>query len=129
MSRRVTGHEANDFNRNLRITARDEPGPGGANYIYEIEPVPTETKVRYDPIVNVHTINFQKGTVPIAGVNGITEEALLAILIDRLQCFQAGSFACGENREALFHAKAALFYLNERTRARITRGVEGTHEV
>ena len=123
MSRRITGHEANDFNRGLRIDALDEKGPGGAYHFYEIQAVPSTDNAMPDGM----NIIFQKGTVPNAGVNGITEEALLAILIDRLDCFQKGDFACRENENALTHIETALLWLNKRTRDRLARGVEGTH--
>ena len=56
------------------------------------------------------------------------EEALLAIVIDRLRSFQAGPFKCVENELALEKCEDALWQLQERTRARIARGVEGTHQ-
>ena len=59
-------------------------------------------------------------------VNGVTQEALLAIVIDRLRSFQAGPFACDENGEALDYCGYALAALQKRTLARIARGVEGT---
>lgn len=124
MSRRITGHEANDFNRALRIEPLDEKGPGGAHHFYEITSMSGADEAMGGP---VHIV-FQKGTVPLMGINGITEEALLAILIDRLQCFQEGDFRCQENAIALTHIETGLLWLNKRTRDRISRGVEGTHQ-
>ena len=68
------------------------------------------------------------GPIKEAGVNGLTGEALLAILIDRLRSFQAGPYACQQNATALWHLREALDMLQVRTRARIARGVEGTHQ-
>jgi len=62
-------------------------------------------------------------------VNGVTNEALLAIVADRLSSFQQGRYACRENADALFHTESALAWLKERTRERMQRGVEGTHAV
>lgn len=42
-------------------------------------------------------IQFQAGSPSVAGLNGLTNEALLAVLIDRLECFQKGPFPCKEN--------------------------------
>lgn len=76
-------------------------------------------------------ISFQNGPVKEDGngVNGITHEVLLAVLIDRLEGFQAGQYANPHNQLALDHLRGALEALHDRTRARIARGVEGTHKV
>lgn len=39
-----------------------------------------------------------------------------------------GKFACEENAKAIVHLTEALLYLDDRTRAREKREVEGTHE-
>jgi hypothetical protein len=62
-------------------------------------------------------------------VNGITNEVLYAILIDRLECFQTSEFANVFNENALALTRAALEQLECRTRERERRGVEGTHTV
>ena len=54
-----------------------------------------------------------------------TALSLLAIVIDRLRAFQAGPFACRENALALTKIEEAQHWLLHRTRARMTRGVEG----
>ena len=53
-------------------------------------------------------IHFQKGAVKANGVNGITSEALLAILIHRTEVLN-GNFPCAENEEALAGLKQALY--------------------
>lgn len=53
------------------------------------------------------------------------EEALLAIVIDRLRSFQAGPFPSPFNATALVRCQDALRLLQQRTRDRIARGVEG----
>lgn len=119
--RKITDHIANPVNDLLEITAIDEPGAGGANHSY---------RVLCDRFkIADHSIEFQKGPIGEVGVNGVTQEVLLAIVIDRLRCFQAGPFACPENGEALAHAEASLDWLHSRTKARMARGVEGTHAV
>lgn len=72
------------------------------------------------------TIDFQRGPVKDNGVNGLTNEALLAILINRTHHLD-GKFPCKENKEALFHMESALSWLNQRTAARLQQGVEGTN--
>lgn len=71
----------------------------------------------------VQEIYFQNGPIKEVGTNGLTHEVLLAIVIDRLQGFQRGQYACAENQTALDAVLAAQESLLNRT-----RGVEGTHE-
>lgn len=56
--------------------------------------------------------------------NGTTNEAVLEMLIDRLQ-FLNGKFPCRENAVALTHIETALMWLEKRTKDRLKRGVEG----
>lgn len=112
----------------LKIEVMDEPGAGGACHRYEI------TGMNYDFNMGDRTgllndkvvIMFQNGPIKESGINGITQEVLLAIIIDRLKGFQAGEYNTYENQMALMHAKASLALLQKRTLARIARGVEGT---
>lgn len=119
--RELVGHKVNPANDRLTITVADEPGAGGANHVYEVNGFDNATV----PVV----ISFQKGPITEHGVNGMTHEVLLEIVIDRLRSFQAGSFACRENALALTKLEEAQQWLLSRTRARMVRGVEGTHAV
>ena len=111
----------------LSITVTDEPGAGGANHAYHIDwRLSDQLWLNEKP--NNLEIHFQEGPIKEAGVNGITQEALLAIVIDRLRSFQAGPFSCRENEMALTHCVEALMWLQRRTVARIKRGVEGTNQ-
>lgn len=73
-------------------------------------------------------VQFQQGPVPANGVNGVTNETLLAILIDRTTKLNE-QFACPENEVAIEHMKAALRSLEDRTNKRLQRGVEGKEVV
>ena len=104
----------------LTINVLDEPGHGGACHEYLIgwiEEPGTPVSMR---------VQFQNGPIKEFGVNGITETALLAIVIDRLRSFQTGPFACNSNLLALRKVDDALFLLQGRTRDRIACGVEWT---
>jgi hypothetical protein len=121
--RELTDHivEGDVPQNQLRIEVTDEPGAGGANHIYEIK------GARF-PDVRCPTtiiIPFQNGPIKETGLNGITQEVLLAIVIDRLRSFQVGPFPCVENQTALWHCQVALESLKFRTENRIKRGVEG----
>lgn len=115
--RKITGHIANPVNDRISVNVMDEPGPGGANHYYCVDVDGSE--------VAGLDIHFQNGPIAEVGVNGVTQEVLLAIVADRLASFQAGPFACAENARALQHTEAALEALKSRTRERMTRGVEG----
>lgn len=123
--RTLTDHiVSGDQAMQLQIEVTDEPGAGGANHSYQIRK-PDGNGANFPLLCKV---DFQNGPIKEAGVNGITQEALLAIVIDRLRSFQAGPYSCRENAIALTHCEDALNWLQKRTVARIKRGVEGTHE-
>ncbi len=133
--RAITDHivEGDAANHQLSIEVIDEPGAGGACHSYRITGLDTASNAS-DPFIARHgspatysSVLFQNGPIPEVGVNGVTQEALLAVIIDRLRSFQAGKFSCRENAIALTHCEDALMWLQRRTRARIKRGVEGTH--
>lgn len=119
--RELNEHKVNMANDRLYVVVLDEPGHGGANHEYQItggSALPTR-------------ISFQNG--PICedgnGVNGVTHEALLAIICDRLRSFQKGPYSCKANACALTHLEEAQHWLQQRTLERMRRGVEGTHEI
>ena len=74
-----------------------------------------------DPVTS---INFQHGPVPANGVNGVTNEALLAIVLHRTRILDA-KFPCKENQAAIQHLEDAMAHLEARTYRRQLRGVEG----
>ena len=80
----------------------------------------------YDIAAGEHkvTLKFQNGGVKDNGVNGITNEALLAVLEDRLTHLN-NKFPCIQNNLAIINIKAALTILEQRTATREARGVEG----
>ena len=109
-----------------RVMCTDKPGVGGACYEYQVEPsLPLNGSDDFTPFVKV---SFQNGPVKESGINGCHHEDLLAIVIDRLQHFQAGEYTCRENAIALTKIEEAMHWLNHRTNARKKRGVEGTHK-
>lgn len=61
--------------------------------------------------------------------NGAFVESVLAAVIGRIEFYQASKFACEENAKALEYLKSAAKVLDDRTRNRETRKVEGTHAV
>ena len=116
--RQITNHIVDPDIPHVDVGVSDDPGAGGAHHRYVIEFPP------YKP-ENRTLIEFQNGPIAEVGQNGVTNEALLAIVIDRLECFQKGPFACQDNDCALHYAKWALGALKNRTCNRVERGVEG----
>jgi len=131
--REIRDHIVNPANDKLRIVATDQPGAGGANHRYEITGFESGTNVSLaesGPEPKSRTIIlFQNGPINEVGVNGITQEALLAIVADRLRSFQSGPYACRENALALTKIEEAQHWLQSRTMNRMRRGVEGTHAI
>lgn len=126
--RRIETHKVNGCNKAIRLGVLDEPGQGGACHKYVAYIPNDEFNEELNASLAVH-LNFQNGPVADVGTNGITHEVLLAVLIDRLEGFQSGKFACDENAEALDHIRHAMKALQSRTLKRVARGVEGTHAV
>lgn len=122
--RKLTDHHVDGKCAVGEIVVADEPGPGGANHVYDIL-YPCDA----DDLPGLR-VRFQNGPIDEngEGVNGIQNEDLLAIVIDRMRGFQSGTYSCRENAIALTHLETALMWLQRRTRDRIARNVEGTHQ-
>ena len=121
MARELISHKVTGLNEKISIDVVDEPGPGGACHEYRMSIDTSKT------IERVY-LSFQNGPIQEVGVNGLSIEALLAIVEDRLLGFQSGQFACRENALALTKIQESLMWLGKRTRDRLARGVEGTME-
>lgn len=102
----------------VSVYVNDEPDASGANHLYAIS---------VDGGVAGATthIQFQKGGAVEAGINGISDEALLAILIHRARGFSNGAFPSREGSLALTKMEEAMHWLEARTRDRVSRDVEG----
>ena len=101
----------------IAVYVTDEKGAGGAYHCYDV--VNKET----DEIID--SVKFQNGPIQENGVNGNTNEALLAIVEHRLVSFQLGPFPSHYNNAALGGVQFAKVALTSRTEERKARGVEG----
>lgn len=129
--REITDHKVNGLNEAITVTAMDEPGSGGANHAYTIDHPSRSSATPAGPLDTITArcyIDFQNGPILETGFNGISNEALLAVVIDRMRGFQSGPFAGRENALALTNLEQAMMWLQKRTRDRIARGVEGTYQ-
>jgi hypothetical protein len=124
-----TGTPLNDV---LLVTRMDEPDPanGMMAHAYEIRVLETGelnvTMIETGSEIPAPTcIAFQHGPIKEVGINGISNEALVAIVLDRLRGAQSGDFRCRENACAITHFEEGLHWLTARTMNRTRRGVEG----
>lgn len=129
--REITSHRVNGLNEALAIQGLGDPGAGGACLHYKIAPAELFTfdccadPARASRLMRACAdLRFQDGN-PADGVNGISNEALLAIVEDRLIGFQDGPFKTREAAVALTKIQEAMMWLHKRTRDRTARGVEG----
>src|SRR5215471_18646233 len=121
MSRQLTDHKVNGLNEAIDILVLDEPDHLAGNANHEYNMVTTTPEGKQSTL-----IKFQHGPIQENGVNGLSNEALLAIVIDRLRGFQDGQFCCRENALALTKLEESMMWLKKRTLDRMARGVEGT---
>ena len=73
----------------------------------------------------IHKEPKEQGSTELVTISdGTTNEEVLEVLIDRMK-YLNDKFPCTENHLVINHLDFALFQLNERTRKRIERNVEG----
>lgn len=107
--------------KNLKLYAHDEVSSGGGCSKYSVE-----WNVNSDGVAEGYIdVNFQHGPVKEVGINGVSNEILLEMVIDRLKGFQAGTFKSILNSAALSSIQEGLAILYSRTKDREARGVEG----
>ncbi len=127
-TRAVHGHEDGlGLNDRLRIHADErDPNGGGASHDYGVY---YDLSGNGDHLLKVASIQFQHGPREAEGsVPGVTEAVLYAILIDRLEGFQAGPFACGENQRQLELLRECMAMTRDRAIMRAHRGVLGKNK-
>jgi hypothetical protein len=109
----------------IKADERDpENGNGSHTYVIHIDNGEKHSLKKCPPV----EINFQHGPIQDTGANGITNEALIAVVIDRLEGFNESPFRCRENSLAITALEEAMHWLHFRTVKRQSRGVEGTNK-
>jgi len=108
------------------VLCLDEPGAGNACHNYKVV---SRTATSDQTQLELGEVRFQNGPIQENGVNGVQNEDLLAICIDRLRGFQSGPFACRSNDMALARIEEAMAWLRGRTAEREARGVEGKNQL
>ena len=113
-----SGHELTN------IIVSDESFIDNSHHDYIIQRLSNDNKV-----INETHIFFQKGAVNTNdNIPGIFIEDLLQICKHRLECFQSGEYANDYNEKALESINNALMHLNNRTKNRKDKNIEGTQQ-
>jgi hypothetical protein len=100
--RQLMSHKLDHLNRLVKVEAYDDP----------FSVVCHKYVVSLPNNINV-TLPFHVGTtVSPFRPNGLTNETLLAIVIDRVKSAQHNNQVCIDNQQALVHLEAALAWLH-----------------
>ena len=126
MSIQVTDHIVPGSEADQLVVAKPfGPGAGGAHSVYSVNGAANGPLGLNNGFTA--TLRFQEGAVPAVGANGLTNEVLIAIVVDRLRAFQAGPYPCRENALAITNLEQGLMWLQRRTADRLRRNVEGSY--
>ena len=128
IGRELYDHKRNKFNReHIEVKTADLRASDNAHhkYLIEVWDDPSGGVQPQDQVIHSVELQFQNGGLKEVGANGITDQALLAIVMDRLKSFNDGQFRCRENSLAITHLELVLMYMEERANDRARRGVEG----
>lgn len=126
-NRALTDHKNNAFNRKcIAVYTADERASDNAHHKYKIvvNGWHEDGEQGTAPVYSVD-LEFQNGGLKEVGPNGITDQALLAIVLDRLRSFNEGQFRCRENSMMITKLEEALMWGEKRGNDRAKRGVEG----
>lgn len=117
-------HDGHGLNESIYIVT-DTPDQSGAAHRYDLS-IAAGPDGHPGEVQLVGHLRFQQGPRNVEGsFPGITEAALLAVLIDRLRGFQAGPYACRENAIQLTKLEECLMWTKQRAHDRAKRGVLG----
>lgn len=124
IGRELTDHKISKLNREcINVVTADLRANDNAHHKYKIF-VNKDTDTLGVTVHEVE-IQFQNGGLKDVGPNGITEQALIAIILDRYRSFNGGQFGCLENSMVITKLEEALMWSGKRAADRAQRGVEG----
>jgi hypothetical protein len=106
--------------KTLFASATDEKSADGSHHHYAFTNVPAPGA----PEIPLSSIKFQNGRPEDVGVNGVSDVMVLAAVVDHLQGFQRGPFACNENTQAIAALENAIAWI--RLRPNLSGRVQGT---
>lgn len=131
VGRELYDHKGSKLNREcIRVYTNDLRAEDNAHHKYVIDvEKPALTSDQVTEVVERCELNFQNGGLAEVGPNGITEQALLAVVLDRLRSFNDGPYRSRENSVAITKIEEALMWMQKRADDRARRGVEGVRAV
>jgi hypothetical protein len=107
--REITSHKAHGTSDHIDITVREQP----AHYRLVVSHRGND-KAPWADTEHLQELYFQAGEIQKVGSNGLTIEAVLAVLIDRMEWEQSGPLSSPEGQLALERARGALLALHSR---------------
>lgn len=115
----IHDHEVNALNRMIKLMRSDGLGnPGVEGRIYDMILGPDfgshRLQFHQDNTVHVGALGQTTASTAIEP-NGLTNEVLLAIVKDRLECSQRGAHRCREDALALTKIEEALHWLGAKS--------------
>jgi len=131
IGRELFDHKTSKLNREcIDVVTADLRSSDNAHHKYKVIVKPfIQCRSENDGVdespVEICELNFQNGGLREVGANGITEQALIAVVLDRLRSFNDGQFRCRENSVAITKFEEGLMWLEKRANDRAARGVEG----
>jgi hypothetical protein len=131
IGRPLYDHMVNRFNREcINVLTADERASDNAHHAYVIGVSRgAECSTERDEVVERCELNFQNGGLKEVGANGITDQALIAVVLDRMRSFNDGQFRCRENSMIITKLEEAMMWMEKRGNDRARRGVEGERAV
>ena len=123
IGRPLFDHKNNKFNREcVEVETMDTRASDGAHHEYVIRVNPENS---VGTPVMVCGLQFQNGGLKEVGANGITDQALIAVVLDRMRSFNDGQFRCRENSMIITKLEEAMLWMEKRSNDRARRNVEG----
>jgi hypothetical protein len=112
-------HDGHGLAESIVITCDElDPNAGLASHEY----------VAHINNICVLTLRFQQGPRNVMESKpGIIDSVLLAIVVDRMRSFNAGTFPARENALVMTHCQEAIHWLKHRADERAKRGVLGVN--
>lgn len=129
IDRLLHDHKNNKFNRDhVEVVTADYRASDGAHHKYTVrtyqDPIHQDGRIN-NRVVAQCDISFQDGGLKEVGPNGITDQALIAIVLDRVRSFNEGPYRCRENSMMITKLEEALMWGEKRGNDRARRNVEG----
>jgi hypothetical protein len=126
IGREVFDHKNNKYNReHIVVKTADLRALDNAHHKYVIEVLGGDPADETRPVIARCEISFQDGGLKEVGPNGITDQALIAVVLDRIRSFNEGPYRCRENSMMITKLEEALMWGRKRADDRSARGVEG----